>query len=128
MAVSQANDLRKPSGGKKKRSRHKKIAELGNLPTNTVIGETKKQLKRTKGGNYKVKAKYINKANVFDPKTKKYQIVVLKTERENPANRNFARMNILTKGAVVDTEMGAIRITSRPGQHGVINAVLLEKK
>jgi small subunit ribosomal protein S8e len=54
--------------------------------------------------------------------------VALKTEKENPANRNFARMNILTKGAIVDTEVGSIRITSRPGQHGLVNAVLLEKK
>jgi small subunit ribosomal protein S8e len=128
MAVSQAHDLRKPSGGKKRRSRDKKKAELGSLPINTMIGETKREYRRAHGGNHKIKARYVENANVFDPKTKKHQVVKLKTERENPANRNFARMNILTKGAIVDTEIGTIRITSRPGQHGVVNAVLLEKK
>jgi len=127
MSVTHARDLRKPTGGRKRRGRDKQKAELGSLPTNTTIGETEKSLKRTRGGNHKIRTKYINKANVFDPKTKKYQVVALKTEKENPANRNFARMNILTKGAVVDTEIGSIRITSRPGQHGVVNAVLLQK-
>lgn len=128
MAVSQARDLRKPSGGRKRRARDKKKAELGSLPTNTTIGENEKTLKRTRGGNHKLRTRYVNKANVYDPKTKKYQVVTLKTEKENPANRNFARMNILTKGAIVNTDIGPVRITSRPGQHGVINAVLLGEK
>jgi len=128
MAISQARDLRKSTGGRRKRSCDKKKAELGNPPTNTTIGETERKMKRTRGGNYKLRTRYVDKANVFDPKTKKYQVVALKTEKENPANRNFARMNILTKGAIVNTEIGSIRITSRPGQHGVINAILLEKK
>ncbi|HNJ81368.1 MAG TPA: 30S ribosomal protein S8e, partial [Methanoregulaceae archaeon] len=33
---------------------------------------------------------------------------------------------LLTKGAVIRTEMGRARIISRPGQDGVINAILLE--
>jgi len=128
MAVSHARDLRKPSGGRKRRSADKKKAELGSLPTNTIIGEPEKEHKRAYGGNHKIKLKYVNKANVFDPKTKKHQVVELKTERENPANRNFARMNVLTKGAIVDTELGPVKILSRPGQHGVVNAVLLGEK
>ena len=127
MSVTHARDLRKPTSGRKRKSRDKQKAELGSLPTNTIIGEDEKEIKRTRGGNHKIKVKYISKANVYDPKTQKYQVVALKTEKENPANRNFARMNILTKGAIVDTEVGSIRITSRPGQHGLVNAVLLHK-
>jgi small subunit ribosomal protein S8e len=129
MAVSHAKDLRKATGGRKRKARDKQKAELGSLPTNTTIWkESEKELKRTRGGNHKVKLRYADKANVYDPKTKKYQLVALRTEKENPANRNFARMNILTKGAIVDTDIGTVKITSRPGQHGVVNAVLLEKK
>ena len=44
---------------------------------------------------------------------------------ENPANRHFVRRNIMTKGTVIETEKGKARITSRPGQDGTINAVLI---
>ena len=101
MSVTHARDLRKPSGGRRRKSRDKRKADLGSRPTNTTIDETEKKLKGARGGNFKVKARYIKNANVFDPKTKKYQVVALKTERENPANRNFARMNVLTKGAKI---------------------------
>jgi len=37
------------------------------------------------------------------------------------------RRNIITKGAVIKTEKGPARVTSRPGQHGIINAILLER-
>jgi len=45
---------------------------------------------------------------------------------ENGANPNYVRRNLLTKGAIIKTEIGNARIMSRPGQDGVINAVLLE--
>jgi small subunit ribosomal protein S8e len=31
----------------------------------------------------------------------------------------------MTKGAIIETEMGKAKVTSRPGQDGVVNAVLL---
>ncbi|MDD4281670.1 MAG: 30S ribosomal protein S8e, partial [Candidatus Methanofastidiosa archaeon] len=45
---------------------------------------------------------------------------------ENPANIHYVRRNVLTKGAVIETEIGKARITSRPGQDGVLNAILVE--
>ena len=47
---------------------------------------------------------------------------------ENPANPHLVRQNIITKGCIIETEMGKARITSRPGQSGVLNAVLIEPK
>ena len=52
----------------------------------------------------------------------------IKTVIESPDNRHYARENVLTKGAIIDTEAGKARITSRPGQEGVVNAVLIEAK
>ena len=63
--------------------------------------------------------------NVVDPKTKSSKKVKIKTITENPANRNFVRRNIITKGAVIETELGKAKITGRPGQDAAINAVLL---
>ena len=131
MGISQAGKKkRKASGGRRRTSRGKRKYELGGLPTMTVITEKEKDLRKKvpSYGTYpKVKLKKASKANVYDPNTKKYQVVKLLTERENPANRNYARMNIITKGSIINTEIGTIRVTSRPGQHGVVNAVLIEK-
>ncbi|MEK6949175.1 MAG: 30S ribosomal protein S8e, partial [Nanoarchaeota archaeon] len=49
----------------------------------------------------------------------------IKTISGNPANRHFVRRNIMTKGAIIETEKGKARITSRPGQDGAVNAVLI---
>ena len=64
-------------------------------------------------------------ANLYDPKTNKYEQIKIKTISGNPANRHFIRRNIMTKGAIIETEKGKARITSRPGQDGVVNAVLI---
>ncbi len=45
----------------------------------------------------------------------------------NPANVDYQRRGVITKGAIVETELGQVRVTSRPGQDGVINAILVEK-
>jgi len=45
---------------------------------------------------------------------------------ENGANPNYARRNIITKGAIIETDAGTARVTSRPGQNGQVNAVLVE--
>lgn len=42
---------------------------------------------------------------------------------ENPANIHYVRRNIITKGAVVDTSVGKVKITSRPGQSGSLSGV-----
>ena len=35
--------------------------------------------------------------------------------------------NIITRGATILTEIGLARVTSKPGQDGVVNAVLIEQ-
>jgi small subunit ribosomal protein S8e len=49
---------------------------------------------------------------------------------KNPANVDYDRRGVITRGAVIETSLGLARVTSRPGQHGVLNAVLVsaEKK
>ena len=45
----------------------------------------------------------------------------------NPANVDYQRRGVITRGAIVETELGQARVTSRPGQDGVLNAILVEK-
>ena len=128
MAVSQLRSRRKPSGGRYRDARKKKLHELGGQPMFTRIGEPKAKKIRGRGGGARIGLLRHNVANVLNPSTKKYEKMKIETIVDNPANRNFIRRNIMTKGAIIKTPKGNARITSRPSQDGVVNAVLLEKK
>ena len=125
MAVSQARSRLKPTGGRYKDYRKKRQHELGREPSFTKLGKKRIQIIRTMGNNRKLRLLSADTANLFDPKSKTFKQVKIKTITDNPANRHFIRRNIMTKGAVVDTELGKAKITSRPGQDGVVNAVLI---
>jgi small subunit ribosomal protein S8e len=45
---------------------------------------------------------------------------------ETPSNRFLARQNIITKGTIVETELGKVKITNRPTQEGIVNGILVE--
>ena len=126
MAQSQLKSLRRPTGGRyKQKGRKKKAYELGRQPALTHIDKRRLKYVRTMGSHRKVRLLTSDTANLFDPKTKKYEKAKIKSVVENPANRHFIRRNIMTKGTVIDTDKGKAKITSRPGQDGAINAVLI---
>ena len=127
MAVTQFRSKRKVTGGRYKPFA-KKLKSKGNSPVLTVLGERTIKSDRTRAGNKKYKLLSNNLANVYDPKTKKFEKLKIITITENLANRNFIRRNIMTRGALIKTEKGIARITSRPGQEGAINAVLTGQK
>ncbi|MBS3163365.1 30S ribosomal protein S8e, partial [Candidatus Woesearchaeota archaeon] len=54
-----------------------------------------------------------------------HKMAKIKTILENPANRHYVRRNIITKGSVIDTDLGKARVTNKPGQEGAINAILI---
>ncbi|WP_457742139.1 30S ribosomal protein S8e [Thermococcus sp.] len=128
MAIWQGRSLKKPSGGRIVLARKKRKRELGREPANTRVAEEREKRKiiRTYGGNRKVRLVEALYANVFENgKGKKVKIIGVV---ENPANRQYARRNIITKGAIIETELGKAIVTSRPGQDGVVNAVLLKEE
>jgi len=126
MAISQLRSLRKPSGGRyKQQGRKKKLYETGKQPALTRLEKRRFTFVRTMGNHRKVRLLSSDTANLYDPKAKKYEQVKIKAVAENPANRHFVRRNIMTKGTIIETEKGKARITSRPGQDGAINAVLI---
>ncbi|HLC58322.1 MAG TPA: 30S ribosomal protein S8e [Candidatus Nanoarchaeia archaeon] len=126
MVVYQKRSRRKVSGGRYIVSEKKKYANIGSLPTFTRVGDRKLKIKRATGGNLKQSLLTANKVNVMNPKTKKSQITDVVTVVENPANRNFIRRNIITKGTILETKLGKVKITSRPGQEGTLNGILLQ--
>lgn len=126
MALSSERPKRKFTGGRYVDYRKKRKMNRRSLPTLTRLGETKKIVARTRGGHTKERLYLANTANVFDSKTKKCYKLKIKNISGNPANRHFIRQNIITKGAIIDTEKGKARVTSKPGQEGAINAVLIQ--
>jgi small subunit ribosomal protein S8e len=81
----------------------------------------------TRGGNQKIRLLRCDIASVSDPKTGTSRNVKIQTVVENKANLNYVRRNIITKGAVIKTEIGDALVTNSPGQEGAINAILLAK-
>ncbi|MDD4137515.1 MAG: 30S ribosomal protein S8e [Methanoregula sp.] len=122
----QGESVRKVTGGRRRPAAMKRRAEIGLAPADTHIGEDRARIIRTYGGNAKVRALRASVANVTNPKSGETRKVKIETVEKNTANPNYVRRNLLTKGAVIKTELGQARITSRPGQDGVINALLLE--
>jgi small subunit ribosomal protein S8e len=119
------NKGRKITGGKYHASRKRKKREMPGQPRVTKLGKEKKKKMRTFGGNTKTVLLTTDIANVVDKKgkTKKAKI---KNVLETPSNRFLARRNILTKGAVIETELGKAKITNKPSQEGNVQAVLVE--
>jgi small subunit ribosomal protein S8e len=116
---------KKPSGGRRISYRKKRRFELGSFPAETTMGETKRKTARGEGGTQKIKILSDKQVCVTDPKTGKTTKVEITRVAKNPANIDYNRRGVITKGAVVETSMGLARVTSRPGQHGVLNAILI---
>ncbi|MBI2667801.1 30S ribosomal protein S8e [Candidatus Woesearchaeota archaeon] len=127
MTIIQSRPKRKKTGGKYIDYRKKRKYESGNPPTHTKLGDRRTSTERTMGGYKKFRVLSDNIANVYDPKSKKYIKLKINTIVESPANRHFVRRNIMTKGTIIETEKGKAKITNRPGQDNIINAVLMEK-
>ena len=126
MAIWQGSSLRKPSGARSRRNGNKRSFEFGRTPAETRIGDEVKKEIVVRGNGTKTRATVANRINVIDPKDNSSKNVEILTVLENSANTHFVRRNIVTKGAVVETEIGKVKITSRPGQKGIVNGVLIE--
>ena len=118
--------VRLETGGRIHKARGKRRSEIGRAPAETHIGEPRRRIIRTRGGNRKIRALRAEIASISDPKTGETKQAKIETVEENTANPNYVRRNLLTKGAIIKTDLGRARIVSRPGQDGVICAVLIE--
>lgn len=101
---------------------------MGGKPADTTIADVKKRKMEVKGGGSKLKlysSKFVS--TIVDGKPAKCEIVTVK---DNPANKDYVRRNVMTKGALVlvkgpgGKELN-VRITSRPGQDGLLNGVVV---
>ncbi len=124
MAQWNMKSKKKKTGGLRVRSskKHKRQAGSDFLPA--IVSAKKIKAKRTSGGGAKRTLLGVDTANVIvGSKAQKAKIISV---ADNRADSHFIRRNIVTKGAIIDTDLGRARVTSRPGQHGIVNAVLTE--
>ena len=125
MALWQGSSKRSQTGRRIRYARGKRKFEIGRERHLTTIGEPSFKKVRTKGNNRKMRAKTINFAHVVDPKNNKTTKSEIISVVENQANIHYVRRNIINKGSIIETKLGKAKVTSRPGQTGVVNAVLL---
>jgi len=115
---------RKISGGRYTKRRKKRLHELVGQRRTVKLGKERRKIKRVRGGNTKNFLVGADTINVFiKGKSKKAGI---KNVLETPSNKFLARQNVITKGTIVDTELGKVRVTNRPSQEGILNGVLVE--
>ena len=117
---------RKPSGGRKVQARGKRSTEISSEKQMALIGESKTKIYRRTGGNTLVRVLAANKVSINNPKTGKTTLGTIENVVENESDPNYVRRNVLVKGAIIETDKGRVRITSRPGKDGVINGILVE--
>jgi small subunit ribosomal protein S8e len=117
---------RKGTGAKFARHGDRKLSHYGGHFAGTKVSDKNEvENVRKRGGRSKVVSLYIGFANVVMP-DKKIKKARIKTVLESPNNPHYKRMNIITKGVVIETDVGKARVTNRPGQEGVVNAVLIK--
>ena len=123
MGIWQGRSRRKPSGGRLRPIRKKRRFEIARELQLATVGAGKVKEYRVRGANPKLRILTAATVNVYDPATKKSSVAKIVTVRANPANPNYVQRNIITKGAILETELGLVRVRSRPGQDGVLNGV-----
>ncbi|HKF26811.1 MAG TPA: 30S ribosomal protein S8e [Nitrososphaera sp.] len=117
---------RKLTGGRKVAMRGRRKFEIDRYPNEAVVGPSQVVARRIRGNNSKVAFKSAEFANVIDQENRR--VTKSKTLRvtKNPANRDYERRGVVSKGAIIESESGTARVVSRPGQVGVVNAILIK--
>jgi small subunit ribosomal protein S8e len=116
----------KITGGRRHPLRTRRKYEIDRYPNEPINGAQVTITRRVRGNNRKTALKTIDFVNLStgDAKVKKTKILKV---LENATNNDYKRRGIITKGAILEIQEGKCRIVSRPGQNGIVNAVLLKE-
>lgn len=125
MPVVHGDSRRKSTGGRKYPNSKRKKREIGGEFSETELGDHEVKHKDARGSGEKVALQQTSTVSVSqdDGTTTQADIEAVV---ENPANPDYVRRDIITKGTIVRTSEGRVRITSRPGQNGSLSGVAVE--
>jgi small subunit ribosomal protein S8e len=98
---------------------------MGRTPTETLMGETKRRTVDSKGKVKKTPALRIEFVNVTDAEKGVTFRAEIQDVESNPANMDYQRRKVITRGTIIKTSKGRAKVTNRPGQDGILNAVLI---
>jgi small subunit ribosomal protein S8e len=114
----------KITGGRRVPLRSRRKYEMNRFPNEALLGEPIMVTRKVRGKNIKTSLKTINFVNLaVDSNVKKVKILKV---LENATNNDYQRRGVISKGAILETAEGKCRVVSRPGQHGVVNAILVK--
>jgi small subunit ribosomal protein S8e len=119
---------RRYTGASIKVFRGKRAYEIGGEAAETKLAERKVEKSIGMGGSVKTRLLQDAFANVTDPRTNTTKKAKITQVLKNAASIDYQRRGIISRGAVIKTELGEAVVTSRPGQDGMINALLVKKK
>ncbi|MDH3314020.1 MAG: 30S ribosomal protein S8e [Nitrosopumilus sp.] len=116
----------KITGGRRHPLRIRRKYETDRYPNEPNIGAQITITRRVRGNNKKTALKSIDFVNLAtgDAKVKKSKILKV---LDNATNNDYKRRGIITKGAILETQEGKCKVVSKPGQNGIVNAILLKE-
>jgi len=115
----------KISGGIRHPLKTRQKYQTDRYPNEALMGDQETVTRKTRGNNTKTGLKTVSHVNLILPDAKIKRSKIVKV-LENQTNNDYQRRGVITKGAVLETEDGKCKVISRPGQCGIINAVLLK--
>ena len=111
------------TGGRRKKFMDKRLCHVGGVFAATKVADKDvRRERRKRGGSIAQKLKKAVSINVVTKSGMKKASISRVLESHNT---EFVRMNIITKGTVVETGHGKVKVTNRVGQDGIINGILL---
>jgi len=116
----------KITGGRRKPLRSRRKYETDRYPNETINGAQVTITRRVRGNNNKVALKSIDFVNLATGNAKVIKTKIIKV-LENSTNNDYKRRGIISKGAILEIQEGRCRVVSKPGQNGIVNAVLLKE-
>ena len=116
----------KITGGRRVPLRIRRKYETDRYPNEAVTGAQVTITRTVRGKNRKTAVKTIDFVNLATGDAKVKKVKILKV-LENATNNDYKRRGIITKGAILETQEGKCRVISKPGQIGIVNAILLKE-
>lgn len=116
----------KTTGGRRHPLRIRRKYETDRYPNEPVNGAQITVTRRIRGNNRKTALKSIDFVNLATGEAKVKKTKILKV-LENSTNNDYKRRGIITKGAILETQEGKCKVVSKPGQNGIVNAILLKE-
>jgi len=116
----------KITGGRRIPLRVRRKYEIDRYPNEPTNGAQVTITRRIRGNNKKTALKTIDFVNLATGEAKVKKVKIIKV-LDNATNNDYKRRGIITKGAILETQEGKCRVVSKPGQNGIVNAILLKE-